>query len=214
MIWVFISLILCIGQIGIAYLMGKKYNCFSQDAKKKNVFLIIFALICSYGFNALLITNGNQDVYGIINLEIVYFVLLAASVVDLYVHKIPNSLLLVGMAARIIILILLCVRDWEYASRYIADSFFGVIIWLLLMLFISMISKQGVGYGDVKIFAYLGFTIGILETYYVLFYSSLLAALCSAYILLRKIGDRKKKIPFGPFICGGFLLVYFFSYIG
>lgn len=136
-----------------------------------------------------------------------------AGVIDLQCHKIPNQVLLFGIVGRILFLTLTLFFFREEFLLQLLMSVAGGIASLLVMLLLSIISKQGIGYGDVKLYACIGWYLGLLDTYYVLFYAVLIAALYAAYVLLAKKGTRKTRIPFGPFTYLGFALVYLFSFM-
>lgn len=85
----------------------------------------------------------------------------------------------------------------------------GIIV-MLPMLAIYLFTKgRGLGFGDVKLAANLGFFMGIQYALAALYMSFIIGALIGTAILLVKRGTLKTKIPFGPFILIGTLLVIF-----
>jgi leader peptidase (prepilin peptidase) / N-methyltransferase len=91
------------------------------------------------------------------------------------------------------------------------DSILGAAIGFTLLLVISIISKGGMGGGDIKLYALLGFVLGTKLVLMSLFISTLLGALIGIIGIGLGFFERKKPIPFGPFIAVGTLIAYFFG---
>jgi len=71
-------------------------------------------------------------------------------------------------------------------------------------------NKDGLGMGDIKLYAVLGITFGPLGIIHTLFYSCLLGALFFALLLSFKKIERESPIAFGPFILVVAFIQYFF----
>lgn len=201
-------------QVIAVLLMEKKYDCLKKESCNNKFWVlhgIILVLSCL--LNMMLFRQMGNDWLLLVNFIMIYTVVQISGVIDFHCHKIPNSVLLMGAGVRILILSLMFIFSREFFATELIMSLVGCIVSLLVMLLISIVSKQGIGYGDVKLYACLGLYLGIMDTYYILFYAALLAALYAAYILLSKKGNRKSRIPFGPFTYLGFVLVYLFSFM-
>ena len=201
-------------QVTAALFMEKKYDCLKEDSRDSKFWILhgtILVLSCL--LNVMLFRQTEYGWLAAVNFAVVYTVVLISGIIDFYCHKIPNFVLFAGVGVRILILLLMVFLYREIFVNELIMSLVGCIASLLVMLLISILSKQGIGYGDVKLYACLGLYLGIIDTYYVLFYAVLLAALYAAYVLLSKKGDRKTRIPFGPFTYLGFVLVYLFSFM-
>lgn len=81
----------------------------------------------------------------------------------------------------------------------------GFAIGLLLML-ISKITRGQIGMGDGIIFSITGFGFGFWNNLYLLLYSLTFCAITAIILIILKKINRKKTIPFIPFV--------FFSYLG
>lgn len=90
------------------------------------------------------------------------------------------------------------------------DSILGAAIGFALLLLIAVISKGGMGGGDIKLFAVVGFVVGTKVLLLSFFLATLLGAVVGGIGLLLKIVKKGKPIPFGPFIAAGTLLAYYF----
>ena len=81
-------------------------------------------------------------------------------------------------------------------------------IWLIIYLYKQIRKKEGMGLGDAKLMAGIGFLFGWQSIPLVLFIASLLALLVAMPSLMEKKKSLKSKIPFAPYlITAG--LVYF-----
>lgn len=87
----------------------------------------------------------------------------------------------------------------------------GAVIGFSLLLAIAIISKGGMGGGDIKLFAVIGIVLGWQGVLLAFFLSTLLGAVVG--IIGLKLGKmrRGEPIPFGPYIVVGTLLTYFFE---
>lgn len=75
-----------------------------------------------------------------------------------------------------------------------------------LFLVIAIITKGGMGGGDIKFVAVLGLWLGFKLTLLTIFLSFLIGGLGSGLLLVARLKKRKDFIPFGPFIAIGAFL--------
>lgn len=209
-----LAAVISVLQIAALLMIKKQYREQIKDEQTlKKWFLYGTAFLLTCLLNVLLLMQPDYNWLMILNFVAASTVVLIAGVIDFHCHKIPNFILAVGAGCRILFLILSVILYRTEAVTDLVMSLVGCVASLLVMLLISILSRQGIGYGDVKLYACLGLYLGLMDTYYILFYAVFLAALYAAYVLLAKKGDRKTKIPFGPFTYLGFVLVYLFSFM-
>lgn len=91
------------------------------------------------------------------------------------------------------------------------DSLLGAVIGFGILLLIALVSKGGMGGGDVKLFFVIGLTLGSVQTLLTLFLASLIGAIVGLIILKRTGQGRKTPIPFGPSIATAAIIAYFFG---
>ncbi|WP_174729839.1 prepilin peptidase [Mesobacillus harenae] len=91
------------------------------------------------------------------------------------------------------------------------DGVLGAAVGFFLLLLISVVSKGGMGGGDIKLFALIGFAVGTKTLLLSFFFSTLFGALFGIAGLLLGLLKRKQPIPFGPFIAMGTLTAYFYG---
>ena len=83
-------------------------------------------------------------------------------------------------------------------------------IWSIIYFYKQIKKKEGMGLGDAKLFAVIGFWFGWISIPFIIFLSSIIALI---YVLPDLLNNSKKmssQIPFGPFIIIGtiFYLVF------
>lgn len=142
------------------------------------------------------------------NLVQVFVILAIAAGIDYRKHLIPNKVLVVGMVNRVFLLVIEGVWYPDEIGRAFIVSVAGLILCMLFMLLLVFLTRNGIGYGDVKLLAWLGFCMGIIDTYYILFYAVLFTAITGIFLLTVKKVDKKKQLPFAPFVfMGNYLLL-------
>ncbi|MEH7483237.1 A24 family peptidase [Neobacillus drentensis] len=91
------------------------------------------------------------------------------------------------------------------------DSLLGAVSGFILLLLIAVVSKGGMGGGDVKLYALLGLVLGFKLVLFSFFLSTLFGAVIGGLALLFRIVKRRQPIPFGPFIAAGTLTAYYWG---
>lgn len=79
----------------------------------------------------------------------------------------------------------------------------GIVLGGGFFLLLALLSKGGIGGGDIKLMAVLGLWLGYRNILAALFFTFLIGGLFSVFLLLLKKKRRKDRIPFGPFLCLG-----------
>ncbi|MBM4762444.1 A24 family peptidase [Bacillus sp. B15-48] len=130
------------------------------------------------------------------------FVIIFAS--DLAYMIIPDKVLLVFAAIFFVERLFIPLTPWW-------DSLLGAAIGFLLLLFIAVISKGGMGGGDIKLFAVIGFVVGTKTFFLAFFCATLLGAFFGVIGIAFGFVKKGKPIPFGPFIAVGTLIAYYFG---
>jgi leader peptidase (prepilin peptidase) / N-methyltransferase len=74
-------------------------------------------------------------------------------------------------------------------------------LWLVYQIFKLVTGKEGMGYGDFKLFAALGAWLGWQSLPLTILLASLVGAVVGIAFILFFGHDRRAPIPFGPFLC-------------
>ena len=146
------------------------------------------------------------EVLDLLRLLLVMAALCAAAGTDLVRRKIPNriSLGLVGGFALCTALDFLLRR--ELAPGRLLAGLLGGMGMLAVLGLCRLISRGGIGLGDIKLFAALSLVLGLYGGMCTLILSQLAALACAVVLLLSRRATLKDSIPFAPFFAAGFLL--------
>lgn len=133
-----------------------------------------------------------------------FCILLIISVIDVMDMKIYNRHIAIMSVSGIIARITLGPAGWTGAVE--ASLFWGAAGALVLLL-IRILSRGGLGGGDVKLGMAIGIWMGSSDIIIVLMFSFMAAGVFGLLLLLLK-GQKvlHMKVPFGPFLSAGALL--------
>ena len=98
----------------------------------------------------------------------------------------------------------------NYINSLIGGIFGYLMIWSIIYFYKQIKKKDGMGLGDAKLFAVIGFWFGWISIPFIIFLSSIIALIYVLPDLLKNSKKMSSQIPFGPFIIIGtiFYLVF------
>ncbi|MGN0141220.1 MAG: prepilin peptidase [Roseburia sp.] len=133
-----------------------------------------------------------------------------AAIIDGFIHKIPNFIVAIGFFIRLLFFIpeWICYEDFWFE---IAADALAMILFFVIFLLVSVITKHGFGMGDVKLICALGFWVGTAATFYTLAFGMFYCMLTAIGLLLLHKKTMKDYIPFGPFVFAGYLTAMFLN---
>lgn len=123
---------------------------------------------------------------------------------DIYYMLIPDKILLFFLPLFIIARIFIPLDPWY-------DAVLGAVLGYVLLAIIIIVSKGGMGAGDMKLFGVIGFVLGWKLILLTFFLAALFGALIGGALMAMKKVKRKEPIPFGPFIVLGAIISYFYG---
>ena len=88
----------------------------------------------------------------------------------------------------------------NYINSLLGGIFGYSIIWLIILFYKKVRNKEGMGLGDAKLMAVVGFWFGWISIPFTIFISSVVALILVIPSLLKKTKDMSAQIPFGPYI--------------
>lgn len=130
--------------------------------------------------------------------------LVIISVSDIAYMLIPDKVLLFFLPFLIIGRVLSTLDPWW-------DSILGAVVGFGILYIIAIISKGGMGGGDIKLFFLIGLVLGTMNTLLTLFIASLIGMVVGILIIIKRGQGRKTPVKFGPFIAIGALSAYFYG---
>ncbi|WP_110111497.1 A24 family peptidase [Bacillus sp. CGMCC 1.16541] len=91
------------------------------------------------------------------------------------------------------------------------DMLIGAVVGFGLLLLIAIVSKGGMGGGDIKLYGVIGLVLGWKLVLVSFFLATLLGAIFGLFGMMIGKVQRGKPMPFGPFIALGVLIAYFYG---
>ncbi len=91
------------------------------------------------------------------------------------------------------------------------DSLIGFLLGGGLFYLIAVLSKGGMGGGDIKFIAAAGALVGWQKVLVIIFIGAVTGSLAGLALMALKGGTRKSMIPFGPFLALGTLVVLYYG---
>lgn len=123
---------------------------------------------------------------------------------DIVYMIIPDKVLLFFLPLFILERIFIPPQPWW-------DPLAGGVAGFALLLLIAVVSKGGMGGGDVKLYGVLGIALGLKLVLLSFFLAVFFGAVLGGIGLLMGKVKKGKAIPFGPYICVGVLISYFYG---
>ncbi len=134
-----------------------------------------------------------------------FSVLIIITFVDLEYQAIPNNL---------IVILLLWATLWQllYPEISLGKAFSGAALGGGLLLLIAVISKGGMGGGDIKLMFVMGLYLGLSLTALALFLGFLSGSVIGLILIVLRYKTRKDPIPFAPFLTVGIISATLWGY--
>lgn len=120
----------------------------------------------------------------------------------------PTKVIYVGLGVNVVLSLFIYYRTGD--TYYLINRCLGAVggYGLFCLIFYMskwLLKKEGLGYGDVRLMALIGWYVGIEQLFFVIILASVLAVLVGG--LLYMIRRSSEAFPFGPFLCGGAALM-------
>jgi leader peptidase (prepilin peptidase)/N-methyltransferase len=151
--------------------------------------------------------------YGLSYQYILFFIFVASLVtigfIDLDHRIIPDILSLPGIVVGFVACLIIGHISW-------VDSIIGIVagggsLFIIAALYERVTGREGMGGGDIKLLAMIGAWMGWRPLLLVVLIASLIGAVVGSAFILLKGKDFQLRIPFGPFLSFGALLLFFFG---
>ncbi|MEO5358812.1 MAG: prepilin peptidase [Nitrospirota bacterium] len=154
--------------------------------------------------------------FGITAYSIYYMMFISALIVitfiDIDYQIIPDVITLPGMVLGLIGSIFILPEPHLYGRLMgISGSFAGLFTGGLIFYIIAVVSRGGMGGGDIKLMAMAGATFGWKSTLLTIFIGSFVGSVYGISLMIFKGKGRKAKIPFGPFLSLGAVVSLFYG---
>jgi len=150
------------------------------------------------------------DSFSLLQYELLLIIGYVIAVKDGREKRITNESLLILLACWTLTMIPQLVIDIERSLGLLKNAALGFALGGGLFLLVYILSKNGLGGGDVKLMAIAGLYLGMNGILPSMLYGSILASLFGLTMILTKKMERKDTIPLVPFLYTGILITIFF----
>ena len=99
----------------------------------------------------------------------------------------------------------------NYINSLLGGFFGYAVIWLIIFFYKKVRNKEGMGLGDAKLMAVVGFWFGWASIPFTIFISSAVALVLVIPSLIKKTRNMSAQIPFGPYIIIGCIIYVTFA---
>ena len=130
---------------------------------------------------------------------------IVVSVIDYKIQIIPNSISLPGIVLGLLINLI------PSSPVGFLNALYGMALGGGLFYVVALVSRGGMGGGDIKLIAMFGAFLGWKNCLVTIFCGVLLGSLVGVTLLVLRRKGRKDPIPFGPFLCIGALISLFYG---
>lgn len=187
-----------------------RFRNITDEERKKGFsiswFMIAIAVYMLTDITSAYILHGAgrnmSDIFSLIIAENFLFLLAA---IDLKHRKIPNIYVLSVFVLKTVMIVLQGVFSGNMTDLFIR-SLAGMAAGAFITGSAYLISGKGIGSGDVKMFAAVGYITGGFTVIDALVYSTVLCALCGIILIAAKKCSTKDCIPMAPFAYAGVLI--------
>jgi len=206
-----LSVIDLIPLFGYLYLKGKCRYCSAAISIRYPLVelftgLLFVAVFYRFGFS----------VASFFYLALLY-ILLAVTLIDLEHRIVPNALVAVGLIIGflfylpMLLSLITTVPAWLLINRQPLDALLGFIVGGGLLLIIILVSRGGMGAGDLKLMAMIGLFVGLRGVAVVLLAAFIFGALVGVTMMLSGRATRKSALPFAPYLALATVLEVFWG---
>lgn len=146
----------------------------------------------------LLYFYDNNSWLFIVKRFLVLSVLWVSAYYDLKYFIIPNQIILFGICSRIVMWGFEFIFERNGLGYEVLEQIITAMVLVAVGILFSIISKNGLGMGDIKLFSIYGLFFGTIGSITSMFLSLLCSFFASIYFVVFKKANRKSLIPFGP----------------
>lgn len=154
---------------------------------------------------------------------IAFSALLVTAVIDYRTMEIPDSMWITVFVGSLFVYAQELIADGGFNLKCFLTRFIGIFAASGILLILALITKGGMGGGDIKLMAACGFLLGWKQVILALIMGAAIGTLYLVFMAVKNKGKVPKKVPFGPHlsiavvICifaGGKILNWYLSLCG
>lgn len=191
--------------------MKAKITCLVNSTWKETIYFILMFVVNIGLCELLFLFYEENTLIHIVKRIIIASVLWIAAYFDKKSYRIPNKLILLGLAFRVIVLGVEVLTIGTGVKEFIIPELIASAAMFVISIICMLIAKNGLGMGDVKLFMIMGLFLGIRGMMTAMFYSLIITFFVSVFMLITKKKNRKDYLPFAPSIMVGTIMAFALS---
>lgn len=188
----------------------RNYQFQLKDCLHKNIYNIIMfiQIIVISIFGSIMFYFQGYSFISLYKYIILISLVFLSALIDAKKQIIPNLIVLVLLVVVILFDLYQVVLNIDNAMVFSLSFLLGGCIAFIIFFISMLISRGGIGAGDVKLLTVIGLSVGIATILDILFYILLSCFIFSIVMLILRKVKLKDSIPMAPFIYIG-LVIYF-----
>ncbi len=180
-----------------------------QEGWKLLVFFCIISGLCAW---VIYIVYGMADSWAVIcKGMVIILMLLAAAIIDQKTHMIPNEIILTLLGSGMLFLLIEFFYNRESFINMFRMACIGLLVCIVLFYILARLTRNGLGFGDVKLITSIGWMIGLAPTLFTVLFALILCSFAAIFLLLKKKKSKKDRLAFAPFLFLGYIVTLLFS---
>lgn len=128
--------------------------------------------------------------------------------IDFKEHIIPNKIILGLFIFRIAFMLYEAIKQPEFLNYFVWYPIIGAVVGGVMMIIGMIISRKGLGMGDVKLFFIIGFYVSSYSVIPTMIYTFLICACVGILLLVLKKVSIHDALPLAPFAFCGVLIQF------
>ncbi|HAG14848.1 MAG TPA: hypothetical protein DCG49_13460 [Ruminococcus sp.] len=190
-----------ISWLSVNYLDQKKAPILTVLKEHKKLTVITAICYCAIAvFSLAMQHQHSHPFFSVIQYIILWDVVLSVAWIDHKVKKIPNQFMLILLAVRAVGVIIDVIQSPDNVIPILSGALLGMFVGGFIILICMLISRGGIGAGDMKLFGVIGFYFGVAGIIQVMMYSLMLSAVFSIGMLIARKAKLKSTLAMAPFI--------------
>jgi prepilin signal peptidase PulO-like enzyme (type II secretory pathway) len=191
--------------LSFIFLKGKCRYCRHKISPIYPLSEILTGILFFYAYLLFIINNLNEYFFAYYLIGFSLFAIIILS--DVKYFEIPFEIVFVGFIFSLLYRFFV-LRNLNY-ENFVAEIFSLIFIFIFFLVII-LISKGGMGGGDLKLSLFISMFLGYPLNVASLYYGFLIGGLFAIILLLFGKKKLKSKIPLGPFLILGALIAMYF----
>ena len=140
---------------------------------------------------------------------IAFSALLVTAVIDFRTMEIPDSMWITVFVGAVFVYIQELINDGGFELDCFLVRFIGIFAASGVLLILALITKGGMGGGDIKLMAACGFLLGWKQVVLALIMGAAIGTLYLVFTAIKNKGKVPRKVPFAPHLSIAVVICFF-----